>query len=459
MNKKTKGLRTFLVIWVGQLASLIGSGFIGFALGVWIYERTGQAMPFALTSLFSILPRLLLAPIAGVVADRWNRKKIMLISDSLAGLVTLATAILLLTGQIDVWMIYVISFMSACFGSFQDPAYRASIVLLVPKKQLTRANSMIQMGQAIQNILTPLTAGILFTTIGMGGIIIIDIVTYVFAMLTLLFVHIPQPTAQLEEKEQKKPSVWQDFVFGWRYLVERHGLFGLLIYFAFVNFFLNISGFLISPMILAFSNPASLGVGQTVIGAGMLVGSLVLSAWGGPKKNLVKAIIGFIVLVSLGFLITGLRPSLVVISAGMFMAMFFLPMASGPSSALFATKVAPDVQGRVFATRSMISQSMMPLAYLLGGFLADTVFEPLLIEGGLLSDTFVAEIVGVGPGRGMGFMMVCSGLILFVVSLVAFLNPHIRHLETEIPDAVTEEQQTDLESTAEEGMASQPVQG
>jgi MFS transporter, DHA3 family, macrolide efflux protein len=139
--------------------------------------------------------------------------------------------------------------------------------------------------------------------------------------------------------------------------------------------------------------------------------------------------------------------------------MFFLPMASGPSSALFATKVALDVQGRVFATRSMISQSMMPLAYLLGGLLADRVFEPLLIVGGLLSDTFVAKIVGVGPGRGMGFMMVCSGLILLVVSLVAFLNPRIRYLETEIPDAVTEERQTDLDSSAEEGMVSQPVQG
>ena len=168
-NHPLKGMRTFLIVLVGQVTSLIGSGLIGFALAVWIYDQTGQATPFAMTALFSILPRILLSPIAGVVSDRWNRKMIMLVSDSLAGLVTLATAALLLTGTMEVWMIYLISCLEAVFGSFQQPAYAASIVMMVPKGQLTRANSLMQMGDAIQTILTPILAGALLVTIGMTG--------------------------------------------------------------------------------------------------------------------------------------------------------------------------------------------------------------------------------------------------------------------------------------------------
>jgi len=180
-----KGMKTFFIIWLGQLASMIGSGLIGFALGVWIYQQTGQATPFALTALFGTLPRVLLSPVAGAVSDRWNRKRIMLVADSLSGVVTLVTAILLLTGDMQVWMVYLISFFGAVFASFQAPAYSASIVMLVGKDQLTRANSMVQLGEAIESILTPLLAGALFGLIGMRGIIIIDVVTYFIAIFPL----------------------------------------------------------------------------------------------------------------------------------------------------------------------------------------------------------------------------------------------------------------------------------
>jgi len=130
MTKPSKGLRTFFIIWLGQLSSMIGSGLIGFALGVWIYDQTGQATPFALTALFGTLPRIILSPIAGAVSDRWNRKWIMLISDSLSGLITLVTAFLLLTGRMQVWMVYLVSFLGAIFAAFQQPAYTASIVMM-----------------------------------------------------------------------------------------------------------------------------------------------------------------------------------------------------------------------------------------------------------------------------------------------------------------------------------------
>ena len=447
MAKERKGMRTFIIIWLGQLTSLIGSGLIGFALSVWVFEQTGQATPFALTALFSVLPHILLAPIGGAVSDRWNRKAIMVISDSLAGLTTLAAAFLLLTGRMEIWMIYVITTVEAVCGAFQQPAYSASIVMLVPKEQLTRANSMMQMGQAIQSIVTPLLAGVLVTTVGMKGIIIIDIATYLLALVTLISVRISQP--ERKEETNKRFSVLKDVAFGWHYLVARKGLLGLLLYFASVNFFMNLSAVMLGPLILSFGSATSLGIAQTVMGVGMLAGSLIMSVWGGFKTGKVKAIIGFIVLSAIGFMVAGLRPSVIYVSAGLFFLMFFLPFGSGPSAALFAAKVAPDVQGRVFATRSMISQSMMPVAFLLSGILADHVFNPLLVEGGALANTFVGRWLGVGPSRGIGLMMITSGLILTVVSLLVYLNPRIRNIESEIPDAVPEVIESDLSGDGE----------
>ena len=443
MENVRRGMKSFLIIWVGQLASMIGSGLIGFALAVWIFEQTGQATPFALTALFAVLPRVLLSPLAGALTDRWNRKKIMLISDSLSGVVTLVTAILLLTGRMEVWLVYLISFMGSIFVAFQHPAYTASIVMLVPKDQLTRANSMVQMGEAIESILTPILAGVLFSTIGMQGIILIDVVTYLIAIMTLIIVQIPQPQKQ-DGSMIGKLSIFEDVAFGWHYLADRQGLLGLLIYFAIVNFTANISSAMIGPLVLSFGSATSLGAAQTVMGSGMLAGTLLLSIWGGPKKHQIHAVIGFIFLASTGFWIAGMQPSLVNISMGLFVLMFFIPFASGPSSAIFAKKVEPAVQGRVFATRSMISLSMMPLAFILSGVLADQVFNPWLVEGGWLADTFVGRWIGVGAGRGIGLMMICSGLILMLASGIAFANPRIRNLESEIPDAVIDPSEVEL---------------
>ena len=436
--KKNGGMRTFLIIWLGQLGSMIGSGLIGFALGVWIFEKTGQATPFALTALFGTLPRILLSPIAGAISDRWNRKKIMLVSDSLAGLVELAAAVLLFTNNMEIWMVYLVSFMGSVFASFQQPAYSASIVMLVPKSQLTRANSMIQMGQAIETILTPVLAGALFVAIGMGGIIIINFVTYLAAILVLLFVSIPQPERKTENISGKF-SVLKDVVFGWRYLVARRGLMGLLLYFASVNFFMNLSAVMLGPLVLSFGSPTSMGAAQTIMGVGMLAGSILMSIWGGFKKNKIPSVIAFIFLASIGFLVAGFQPSLLFVGVGIFILTFFIPLASGPSSAVFAEKVAPDVQGRVFATRSMVSQSMMPLAFILSGILADKVFNPLMDQGGALSQTFVGRWIGIGPGRGIGLMVICSGILLMLISGLAYANPRIRGIETEIPDVVVEE--------------------
>lgn len=431
-------MTTFMIIWIGQLISIVGSGLTGFALSVWIFEQTGQATPFAITALCSVLPRILLAPIGGSFADRWNRRWIMILADAGAALVTLSVVFLLLSGQLAVWHIYAVSLLSSVFSAFQEPAYSASIAMLVPKKDLARANGLMQMGQAVENIVSPVLAGALFGIVGMRGIILIDFCTFFFAIGALLFVRIPQPAASPVDEKGRQATVWRDVLFGWRYLYERPGLLGLRLYFASVNFALNFAMALIGPLILSFGTVSTMGILQTVAGMGMLLGSIIMSAWGGPERRIL-AVIGFIALGACGLMLIGAYPSAVIVCSGAFLLLFCVPLASGPSRAIFQAKVAPDVQGRVSATQSMISRSMMPLAFLTVGPLADYVFEPWMQEGGMLGSTFVGALLGTGPGRGMGLMFVLSGAALVLASIGAFANPRIRLVEEELPDVVADE--------------------
>ena len=256
-----RGMKTFLVIWVGQLVSIIGSGLTGFALSVWMFEQTGQATPIAMNALAFNLPRVILSPIAGSVADRYNRRMVLILADCGAALSTLAVAIILLSGNLEVWHIYLTTAISSAFSAFQEPAYRASITMLVPKKDLARAGGIQQIGFAIQSILTPLIASVLYLAIGLEGVILVDFATFFIAIGALLVVRIPQPKPTTEtEVEGEKQSMWQDSLFGWRYLRKRPGLFGLLWYYAAVNFFLSLSGVLMIPLVLSYGAATDLGV-------------------------------------------------------------------------------------------------------------------------------------------------------------------------------------------------------
>jgi MFS family permease len=430
-------MRNFFVLWLGQTISLLGSGLTSFALGVWIYAQTGQATPFALTVLFGALPRILLAPLGGSLADRRNRKTIMLLADTGNALVTAAAALIAFSGHLQIWNIYLLAAFGSVFAAFQEPAFSASIVMLVPKKDLGRASGLRDLSEALGSLVTPMLGGLLFSLIGLGGVMLIDFITYFFALGAMLITRIPQP--ELTTATGSRQHWLADAAFGWRYLRQRQGLFILLWYFALVNFLLNVTSVLTSPLVLSRNSAVVLGAVEMAAGAGMLLGSLAMSIWGGPRKR-IHGVIGFIVVAAVGLSIIGIRPNPWVIGAGYFLMLFGIPLASGSSRAIFASKVQPDVQGRVFAIRTMISQSMMPVAFLLAGPLADQVFEPLMRTGGALAGSPVAALIGQGIGRGMGLMFVLSGLALLLVTLIVWGNPRIRRIEEELPDMVPEDQ-------------------
>ena len=435
-----KGMRTFFIIWAGQLISIIGSGLTGFGLSVWIYTQTGEATPFALNAFFYNLPRILLAPVAGSIADRYNRRKIMILADSASALVTLGAVLLLFGGNLQIWHIYLISFLASVLGAFQEPAYSASVTMIVPKKDLARAGGIQQMGGAVQSILIPLLAGVLYAAVGLRGIILIDFATYFFAVGALLLVRIPQPEKVTDTGSDGQPdSIWRDACFGWRYLRQRPGLFGLLSYYAIVNFFLSFSGVLLGPLILSFGTEVEFGIAQMAGGIALLLGGLLISTWGGPKRRKIWGVIVTIALSSIGYFLAGLRPNIFIVAAGQFVILFFIPVSAALSQAVWQTKVPPDIQGRVFAIRAMISWSIIPTANLVAGPLADRVFDPLLAPGGALADTFISALLGTGAGRGIGLLFIVSAVFLLLSSLVVFASPRVRNLEDEIPDAIPDD--------------------
>ncbi len=436
VDQAPKGMRTFLIIWAGQFLSMIGSGLSGFALGVWIYDQTGEATPFALTILFGSLPGVLLAPFAGAVADRWNRRLIMIATDTGAAILTLFVAFVLFfsKGGLQIWHIYGVSLIGSTLGTFQWAAVQPSITMIVPKEHFGRASGLIQTGNALRGIISPLLAGALYVSIGLEGIILIDFASFFFAIGALLVVHIPQPKATAEPGEER--SMLKDAAYGWTYLVQRRPLLVMLLYYAVVNFLLGISSALTTPLILSFNPAHVLGAVQMVGSAGMLVGSLLMSTWGGPKRKM-NGVYGFIALFSLGFLIIGLWESAVAIGAGMFVLLFSLPLAAGSSQVIWMSKVEPDRQGRVFAIRSMIATGITPLAYLLSGPLADDLFGPLMAEGGALADT-VGSVLGVGQARGIGLLFILSGFLMLLATAAAYAYPRLRMVEDELPDVVPE---------------------
>jgi predicted MFS family arabinose efflux permease len=422
-----------LVIWLGQVVSLVGSGLTSFALGVWVFEQTGSATQFALIALSAVLPRVVLSPLAGAVVDRWDRRRVMILGDLGAGLSTLVVVLLLLTARLEIWHIYLLASVSAAFSTVQWPAFAATTSLLVSKKNLGRANGMVQFGQAASEILSPALAGVLVGVIRLEGVILIDVVTFVFAVSTLLLVRFPRPRVLVADTPEKA-ALRNDLSLGWRYISARPGLMGLLVFFAVVNFIWGMVGALITPMILSWTSSDSLGAIISIAGVGMLAGSLVMSAWGGPNRR-INGVLNFEMLSGLCFVLIGLRPSFWLVAAGAFGAHVTIAIVFGSNQAIWQSKVEPQIQGRVFATQQMVARSAVPLAYLLAGPLADQFFNPLLAMGGPLAGS-LGGVLGAGPGRGIGLLFVLMGAVKVAITLISRLNPHLRNVEDELPDAV-----------------------
>jgi MFS family permease len=432
-NHRLAGMTGFTIVWAGQVVSLLGSAMTQFALTIWAWQITGEATALSLVAFFSFGPTVLVSPFAGALVDRWDRKLVMMLSDLAAGLSTIAILTLYATGLLQIWHLYVAGAFAGVFGAFQFPAYSAAVSVMLPKEQYARASGMLSLAESSSGIVAPVLAGILLGTIGIAGIMTIDVVTFVFAIGTLLLVFIPQPE-QTEAGREGQGSLWSEALYGFRYILARPSLLGLQLTFFGINLLSTFGWVLLAPLVLARTGNQELVLGsvQSMLGVGGVIGGLVLSLWGGPKRRVHGVLLGM-TLSSIPAIIIGVGRGVIPWGLGAFLTMFFVPFINGSNQAIWQAKVAPDVQGRVFSVRRLIAQITAPVAMLIAGPLADRLFEPAMMPEGALAGWF-GGLVGTGPGAGMGLLFVLTGVLGAAVGLGGYLFPAIRNAESILPD-------------------------
>jgi len=447
---KIAGMKAFLVIWIGQCISYIGTGMTRFAMTVWAYQVTGSAEALALVGFFSFVPILLMTPFAGALTDRWDRKAVIILSDVGAALATGIIAILYFAGNLQVWHLMVAGAVGGLFEAFQWPALSASITNMVDKQNYTRANGLLSLADSTSRIIAPLLAGVLLVFVGLGGILVIDILTCAMAVAALLLVHIVKPTG-VESTPATIANILRDAGYGFVYIWRRGSLLASALVFFFINFFGDLSWILVAPMLLERTGDSTaLAIVQSALGMGGIVGGLLLSTWGGTKRRMDAILIGFILAGIFGTALMGLGQSLPVWIVAGFFIMFFMPISGGSSQAIWQSKVEPALQGRVFAARRVTAQVSAPLGMVMGGMLADRIFEPMMQNVNSAGAQIFGPLVGTGPGAGMAVILVLSGLACALIGVVGYFVPVLRDIEKILPDggATRSEPSTILEPNA-----------
>ncbi len=414
-QQKPASIRNFLIVWLGQLVSTIGSSMTSFAIEIWIWEVTGEATAFTLLGFFTLLPSIAVTMISGLIVDRYQRKLLMIVGDTVAVLTTIIIILLYINNNLQIWHLYIIGAVARIFSELQYLAYSASVGLMIPKKHYSRASSMEFLSSYGSQIIAPAFAGYLYHIIGLMGISLIDIFTFSCAIISVLIVKIPQPPQHNDIQESE--SIWKEIRFGWRYIYAHKNLFALLSIGLLFWFFHDIGDAIYTPMILARSNNNTIILGSLASAAGIggVLGALIMGMWGGPKRPINGFLWGMIG-AGISKITFGLGNNAFVWILAQFCSSLNFPLNGSCENAIWLTKVAANIQGRVFAVRSLSLQFVSAMAYLIAGPIVDRVLEPAMKPGGQLAWLF-AGMFGTDKGAGMALLYTLCALCMLIVGL------------------------------------------
>ncbi|BAH41725.1 conserved hypothetical membrane protein [Brevibacillus brevis NBRC 100599] len=423
MNAHDKAFRRFLIIWSGQLLSAIGSGLTAFALGVFVFQQTQSTMSYSFIILFSFLPSFLLLPFSGVLADRFDRKKMMIIGDigSIAGI--LFIFLVMLSGRMELWHIYLGVGISSISAAILNPAYKAAVSDLVSEEMYSQASGLIQLASSAQYLISPLIAGLLLSTFDIQLVLLIDMMTFLLAVGAVLMIMKHDTTPQKHERQ----SFFREMSEAFRYLLSKKGVFLFVLLMSVVCFYIGLLQSLFGPMMLTLTDSKTLGIALSVSASGMLVSSLLIGLFGMGKRKVFMLSFS-LVLAGLFYALMGVFTSVWIIMVFGFLFFITLPFVNTSLEVLIRTNVENERQGRVWSMITAISQIGFVLAFGLAGFLADHVFNPLFDPDRLLGQT-VGQVIGTGAGRGIGFLFVLSGVLVALLGIVIGRVRKIRNLE------------------------------
>ncbi len=422
--------KRYIVFWLSQALSQLGSSMTGFALILWAYGQNGSAMTVSLMSFFNYVPYIIVSLFAGSFVDRHSKKGIMLVSDSVAALCSAAVFVLNMGNGLQIWHIYLVNFMIGFMNAFQGPASSVAIGKIVPKDKIAQVSGMNSFSSNLVAVLSPILAASLFAMAGLKLILAFDLISFVFAFGVLLFVlRIPEDAPQNMEKK----SILAGSAEGFRYLIGNRGIFMIIITMALVNFFSRMTyENILSPMILSRSGDDSvvLGVVNAFMGIAGIIGGIIVST-GKVEGSSVKMIyVSSFLSFLLGDIVMGAGRNAVAWSFAGFAASFPIAFINAGQMVILYRHVPEEIQGRIFAVRNALQFSTIPFGILLGGLLADYVFEPFMMTENPAAG-FLRLIVGTGAGSGMAAMFLCTGILGAMFSLISYCQKDIRTLDAE----------------------------
>ncbi len=433
-----RGHFAFYVLTVTQTLSLIGSRMTTIAVGFWVFHHTGQATPLLLTEFFNELPGMLGGSVMGVLVDRWPRKRVLMLADAGQALGTLLLILAFITGQFHLWVLYGVALLNGGFAILQGPAQDATTTLLVPENQRERANAIKEIAFPLAGVIAPVLAGWLYTLMDVTGVMLVDIATFGVAISAVMFVHIP-PTPPSPESHAARGNLWAEWHAGWGFLNARRPLLYLILYLTFINFLLNGPLSLSLPyLVLVTRDEALAGQLLGAMSAGALAGAVLIAGWGGTRPRLHTLLPG---LLFTGAMILVYATARAPWSLGLalFCLMAPLPMLNALSMSILQLKTPPDLQGRIFGIIAQLGYLGSTTSFLLTGPLVDRILEPGLTRGETAPAwAWATQLVGRAPGAGMSLVLLGTGSLILISTLLVYATPAIRRLEKNLPDyAVT----------------------
>lgn len=416
-------MKKFILIWLGEFISGIGSGMTAFALSVYIYQATGRVSLVSVIAVASFLPTILLSPLGGVLADRYDRRLLMIVGDLFSGLGLLYVLWNIHIGTESMLPVIAGVTFNAVFVALLEPSFKATVTDLLTEDEYAKASGMVQIAGNARYLISPALAGVLLAVSDIRLILLLDVCTFFITITTVALVRKSIGKPAPKEKE----SALAELKEGFAVLKESKGILSLVMLMAFVCFFVGFLQTLVSPMVLAFSDAKTVGILESVCAVGMLVGSVIIGILG-IKGSYVRTLSLAGMAASIFMAVSGVSVNLLVTGAGIFLFFLVLPFLNTSADVLVRSNVASGVQGRVWGIISLLSQTGTAVAYALSGVLADHIFEPLMSEQGLLAGS-IGKLIGTGQGRGIGFMLVLSGIFMLPAAFAIGRNRNIKKLQ------------------------------
>ena len=421
-------MKNFYKLWLGELISSIGSGMTAFALSVYVYKKTGSVSYVSLITLLSFMPSIVLSPIGGLLADRYDRRLLMIIGDLFSGLGLVYILWSIQAGEKSIVPIFVGITFSSIFTSLLEPSYRATLTDILEEENYAKASGLIQVAGSAKYLISPVIAGMILSVADIRVILLLDILTFI---TTCLMIFLVRKSMNSETQNYKKDS-FKGLLEGLFIIKENRGVYSLVIIMFFVCFFMGFIQILIRPMILALSSVKTAGMMESLCAVGLLIGSLWIGI-AGIKKNYSKILAVACFFCGIFMSMTGVNENLNIIGISTFLFFSTLPFMNSCADVLVRVSIPNELQGRVWGLISLITQMGTVVAYIISGVMADYVFEPMFNKNGILVEN-IGIIIGTGKGRGIGFMLILSGIGMLIMAIVIWKNGEIREVSEKCVD-------------------------